>query len=439
MAVDQISWTASNDFQPLPPNYDLGHPPFFYLSAGILYRIFGESPLISRVYTLIFSSLTIYYVYKIGNNLCNKQCAIISSTLLCFSPLFFTQAGMILPEMVVTSLAVITVYYVISEDIKSYLIFASLMALTLESSIFVIFSVLIYEIIKYKNSEKIDLIKRLGLILLPILIFLIWVAYHYFSRGFLFDKFLENSIVFISKRHPPFVLFHQIIEKIFIQQYRIIVTTLMILSLIGTVFLSGRLNFLFNKEILLFSLIIIANIIFFSNFEIDTPRYILQTLPFLFLIFSISIVRLPVNSYIKFFIIPILIILFIGKWKENLCCDNPSSYEQNLEYIDVIDVNSMAVDYLTKEFPSNTTILTKSMFVLFLNQKKSKFTNVHVFFEELIDHINISNIELIVIPLPTEEFVQFKNYTSYLNLSLIKRFNIDCKTVEIFKNLDYKG
>lgn len=155
IAVSQVLVTAEQKLNPiLPSPYDVGHPPFFYLTGALFYLVFGELPIISHIYSFIFSLITIYFTYLLGNKLIGRTGGIIASVLLMFCPIFFSQSGIFLSDMPLTALTVATIYFALNHDTKKYLISGSILVLTKEPAVITILSILLYILIENIKSKK---------------------------------------------------------------------------------------------------------------------------------------------------------------------------------------------------------------------------------------------------------------------------------------------
>src|SRR3989344_4750352 len=79
----------NNTFLELITKFSLGdtHPPLYYLILKAWTSIFGFTEVALRAPSVIFSVLTVYFTYKLGEFFGGKKMAILSSVLLAFAPL----------------------------------------------------------------------------------------------------------------------------------------------------------------------------------------------------------------------------------------------------------------------------------------------------------------------------------------------------------------
>ncbi len=93
------------------PFRPLIHP----LILGFLWKIGTNTILIGKILDLIFSTLTIYLVYKIGEKVFNKNTAIFASLIFSLTPLFIMFTGLVLTEPLSLFLGVLGLYFFFRE------------------------------------------------------------------------------------------------------------------------------------------------------------------------------------------------------------------------------------------------------------------------------------------------------------------------------------
>lgn len=110
-----------------------GHPLFFYASAATWMHLFGSSVLVKHCFALFVSVLQLAAVYLVAEKIFNKRVAITATLLLAAQVMFYVQAAMVLPEILVALLAFVSVYYYIQRRYWLTFISLSLLFLTKES------------------------------------------------------------------------------------------------------------------------------------------------------------------------------------------------------------------------------------------------------------------------------------------------------------------
>jgi mannosyltransferase len=84
-SASTVSMSLSNFFGKFMPG-DF-HPPLYYLALRVWALFFGTSEIALRSLSIVFATLTIYLVYLIGKEICNKKVGLIASLLLATSSL----------------------------------------------------------------------------------------------------------------------------------------------------------------------------------------------------------------------------------------------------------------------------------------------------------------------------------------------------------------
>ena len=111
------------------------NPPLFYVLLHFWIRIFGISPFSARSLSLLFSSFTVIFIYKIGVKFFNHFVAISSSILFTFSYFIILMAHYARAYSLMIFLSVVSMYYFLSlikSPRRNYLI-----ALTIVNSLLI--------------------------------------------------------------------------------------------------------------------------------------------------------------------------------------------------------------------------------------------------------------------------------------------------------------
>ena len=149
-------WLKTHNFDifPVDPNFHGLHPPLSYLIFAIFYKAFGTSLKTGHMVAIIFSSLTLYFTYKIGSFVGNnKRTGLIAALLLLCSALFFAQSGIAQMEVVFTTFVTITIYFALKEEILPYLVSAACMVLTKMPSIIFLAVIISFEFYRYNGHR----------------------------------------------------------------------------------------------------------------------------------------------------------------------------------------------------------------------------------------------------------------------------------------------
>jgi 4-amino-4-deoxy-L-arabinose transferase-like glycosyltransferase len=340
-----------------------GKPPFIFMSLGLLFKLFGYSPAIIHLYMLGFSMAAVYFTYKVGEVLSNKEIAIAASFFLAFSPLFIAQSVNLNFDLPAMALVMASYYYLLKKDHLKYAIAGTILVMTKEVGILFIaagvLTTVFYEIKWRAFSARI----------IPILVFGVWAYGNYTRHGW-----------FLFPRDSPILMFDTILnenffmrlEQLFVMNFNWILTFIAVLSIISWLY---RHHLKIDSEIfrqlismMLFSLFFLITVAPIRDFNL--PRYVLVLYPALYLIASWAIFNFfGKNEKIFLTIIVFIIALFAAQTSFSLYSQNPyvlldpatqkmygekpritlggsEVVEINLKYVDYVKADIELVHYL---------------------------------------------------------------------------------------------
>src|SRR3989344_19096 len=173
-AVDHVYKTTPTLFL---WEYGLGHPPFFFNLAGIIFKIFGDYTFVGHLIIIIFSFLTALFTYFLGKELFSRKIGIIASLLLVFTPIFVSYSSLLYLEMPLTALVVMSVYFAVKNKPWLSVIFGSLAVLTKEIGIVAVLGIFLSKLIKHKKTKTL-------IYGIPILTFLLLMTLNKIHYGY---------------------------------------------------------------------------------------------------------------------------------------------------------------------------------------------------------------------------------------------------------------
>lgn len=107
-------WVAENGLNVtpgvFPDDYSRGHPPLLYLLAGAAFALFGATPTVAHVLILPFGVIALAATYGLGATLFCRRVGVAAALMLGCTPLFMTMGNMLLPEMPLTTLAIVALF-----------------------------------------------------------------------------------------------------------------------------------------------------------------------------------------------------------------------------------------------------------------------------------------------------------------------------------------
>lgn len=109
-------WLADHDLDPtpghFPDDWSRGHPPLLYWIAGIAFRLFGSGPTVGHALVVPFTALALAATYVLATERAGRFAGLGAVALLGTSPLFMSMGAFLLPEMPLTALTVLALFFV---------------------------------------------------------------------------------------------------------------------------------------------------------------------------------------------------------------------------------------------------------------------------------------------------------------------------------------
>jgi len=503
--IPAAQFIYENSFTIFLWNYSNGHPPFYFILLGFVFKLFGNSQLVAHLVTLFFSFLAVYYTYLLGKFLFNRKIGIIASFLMFFSPTFFSHSGMSHTAIPLTALSIISIYYFLKGNNFLYIIFSSLLVLTEERAIAIPLVLLFYKIFKEKKIN----IKKNIILFVPILVFILWLLSNKLYYGYFLWPASSSLVSFNIIR--VFLNAFMVLKNLFFDYYRWILTSFIIIScfsfkllkdkkrilfsliypliLFVLMFNLPRLSIYFDKyfphiidyfiivkefsvlfALLFFILILSFNkffnfwnnkkiypiyftfiFMFLSYFLVIpfAPRYALPVYPIIFILFSLSLVKIfKKYSYVIFVI---LLILFSTQWTGNHS-DVGFVLEYNMEYVDAVKTHEMATHYLEKNFPDAVILVSypqslelqypylgyveKPLNVISIPPfpgLTSKNITISLNSDKYNKTIDLNSIDIIYSSDQEFKTRYSRELNKILNKTIIKEFELNNKTVKIYE------
>ncbi len=463
-----IEEIVKKNFNPFVCGF-IGRGPVFSLMLAVLYKIFGQTVWIGHIMNIFFSFLAVYFTYLLGYHLCDEKVGITASLMMFFSPMFFAESGLLILDVPLAAFTVITIYFFLKNRTKLYILSATLMILTKEPGILIIFPIVVYTILTNLKTSKKILLKKIFISILPVITLIIWWLISYKIRGGFVDPGFTSALY--KDLNPILSRYNERIWQIFFKDFKIILTIFSTLSLVviitqkqknyrkfllflplilliplsifyknvhiiwSLLFLSYTLIFWFlhkKAEYLFLYLIILVYAIFFAIYSWFLPRYVLPVYSLFFVLGAIGLRKLFKNyNYLQFLIVVLIITLFINNWFDSRSESVGSNLEDNLEYLDFIKVRQMACNYIETYYP-DATVLT-SWFDLGPSLKKPQYGYVtkpikvkYIEDRKVNDTIDFDLIYY-------APYMNLDEYKKYYNMILLKRFEINNKYVELYR------
>lgn len=431
----------------------IAHPPLFAFLLALTWKIFGDSLLVSHLFYLPFIILAVIFTYLLGKKIANSKnktanhlVGFSAALLLFFTPLFLAQVGIVYPEIPTAAFGVMTVYFFLKRRFWWYIISGGLMLFMKEGSVVIILAILVTVLIRLIfgifKREKINfkrILKELLVLSSPILILVVWFIWHKTATGWMFiipsarEDFAEKVSVISFPR------IFMVLRYFFLTQGRTIISysILALLFFIFLKFLTKRTKEIFiQKDIIILFLVIIFVPLLFGILEF-LPRYIIFGLPFLFIIFSylIAFVFQKKAILVSIFSFLILLGIFSFYWdthqKINYWRFPP--IEENLEYLDIIDVGRDMAGFIETNYP-DATVYTAFPSSYMLSEPFQHYVSKPINVQICTDYQEGDEVDLVVFHLLSPPEMACSLIIKELNLSLLASFEKNGKWMKIYKN-----
>ena len=347
-----------------------GHPPLFFIALASMWKLFGNSLLVSHIFILFLGASSLFFLFKLVNKLYGTREAVAATVLLSSNQLFFAQVGMIYLSIPITCLAILTVYLYFDQKYWLYGISAAAMLLVKETALVVLLAIIMGDFIRNLLDQRKVLagVKRALFLALPVLPLVLWYWYHWRMTGWLVNtQLIVNRSRFGSQFMDNFfryLIFDDSAENV--------------TKINGIVFLALVFFIVFHiakrknlRSEMLFLVIVVLNILFFSYAD-DLPRYFLVIYPFYFILGSRAFVF--ISSQLKFkdillsFLLAVMVTGSVMNYTGNRNTDG-WRLESNMEYLDFIKVSRQAGLFLENDYPDHKIIATFPLSVAYQNPR----------------------------------------------------------------------
>lgn len=332
--------------QSMPSDLSRGHPLLFVFTYSLIVKIIGYHIWLLHAISLCVSVATLTIVFLLGKKVLSPLVGLSASMLLAVQPFFVAQSMMVLPEMLLTLLSILTIYFFIEKKKLFYLLACSLAVLTKESALILPVTLLAGDIafcFFTKPPAKTNIVKEISSrtwILIPLIVFVLFVFIQRYQMGWFF---FPEHIGYISS-NPKTIL-----ARGFYAIFFIFGCQKRFLWLIPICFLLYKLvlNALIKRKatqqdyffIILSSFFIGAILFAAINFMMN--RYLLYALPVVVIMAVSGLMKLIIDKRIMIGIIILLMVVSISFPKSNKFV-----YDVSLDYKDVVLVQQQATAYL---------------------------------------------------------------------------------------------
>jgi Dolichyl-phosphate-mannose-protein mannosyltransferase len=112
-----------------------GHTPLLMVYIGYAWRLFGFSPLVTRVAMILLAAATVVATYALARRITRREPAVWSAVLLAISPMFFAQSSLVYLDLAAGLFTVLAVLALLDRRVERFALVASLAVLTKETAV----------------------------------------------------------------------------------------------------------------------------------------------------------------------------------------------------------------------------------------------------------------------------------------------------------------
>ncbi len=414
----------------LSPDLSFGHPLFFHFTASLWLKVFGYSIFNAKSFALFIAVLLLLSLYYIIGRRFNKDAALLAVVLLMLQPLFMAQSSFLLLEIMVSLLALWTIYFWFKRRWWLYALFSAMLVMTKESGLFVIFALGVWQLIEFflLHAEKVTLRKfvvRYLIIAIPVFIFGLFLIAQKLTYGWFFDPLRIQSM-------------NTTMDGL---KYAISITTHIIFGWHGRFwlkwFLLAALLFYFIRpgkkisakqwQMIWFFVLFIFIYQFISIFNFLSNRYFLVAIVAFIIITSVMVMQ----GFGRYRWLSYLMAAAVIASQAYYFTSRTDSGDNSLGGVDNIRVHQQVVNYLEENELYNHRILSHFLMISNLYRPEIGYLSGDRLFNNLANTWD-DNVEYVVYS-KVEQY-QLEGVMKHPGLRLLKRFELHNAWSEIYIN-----
>jgi hypothetical protein len=337
------------------------HPPLPSIYLAVTWKIFGFSPMVTRVAMCCMAALALAGTWKLAIlTTCRQSVAAATVALTALYPVFFAQSSLAHADLFAAAATLWAIAFLLDPG-RSYIWAAvvcfSLAALSKETAIVTPLAIAIWELWLALRTRAGRRLERAALLCLPILPLGLWYLYHWDRTGFVFGnpEYLRyNATATLTPLRVLIAFAHRVLHitahmNLFVPV--LLMFACMLLPPLKEEDGATRPRVSFVDQTL-FYVVILANLIFFSILGgALLTRYLLPLYPLMILL-CVNTFRRRLKRW------PALVALSAAGFVAGLFVNPPYRFapEDNLAYRDVILLHQAAIAQILERYPHSTVL-----------------------------------------------------------------------------------
>ena len=162
------------------------HPPLVMAVLALVWKVFGFTPLVTRLTMLALAALSLTGVFRLARSVQNTSVAIASALCVAVYPVFFAQSSLAHVDLAAAGLTCWGLADFFANKYWRATIWFSAAALAKETAVITVAALIFWQLISF--LKKRDDWKALVPLLASLLPLLGWYGYHYLKTGFVFGN-----------------------------------------------------------------------------------------------------------------------------------------------------------------------------------------------------------------------------------------------------------
>jgi hypothetical protein len=336
------------------------HPPLALAYVALAWKLFGYTPIVTRVALLLLAALALLGVFELATLVANRAVAVASVLCTALYPVFFAQSSMAHVDLAAAAFTIWGVFFYLKQRRAWCIAAFVLAALAKETAIITPMALYGWEIVRPRGEDQeasfFERIFRSGWLLVPILPLAAWYTYHYARTGYVFGnpEFFRYNV---STTLQPVRIVFAFVRRLWqlVGHMNLYVLTLVMAV---AMFLRPESDAGVERERipipdqLVFAVVMMAHLVVFSLIGgAALARYMLPAVP-LVIIIAVSTVRRRIRGW------PVVIALVAATFVAGLVINPPYVFapEDNLAYRDYVVLHQQAARMIDERFPASRVL-----------------------------------------------------------------------------------
>ena len=327
----------------VPDNISRGHPLIATFVYSLGFKLLGTQLWVAKFSSVLIYFIGILYCFKTLKLFTSNFWALLLSLIILVQPIFVSQSLMILPELLLATITMGSIYYYLKEKQGLCILFICLAVLTKESGLVLPIAFGITHLLVTRKW-----LQSFALFVIPIVVFVLFLVVQKMQNGYFLYPLHESLINF--QWHDIKIKKSELTQFIFNSQGRAFFTYGILLSVIVYFFRDKITAYnLRDKKVFVLVAFLFIGGFAFSIINFYLARYSQFFLMPLFLLAVIFMAKLPKWTTLLFSIL--LIVIGI----QNL--DNKEKFvDSDMAYVAHIKTQEQAFEYIRKEIAVEDTI-----------------------------------------------------------------------------------